>query len=266
MRTSIAITVLCGLLLGCRTAQRKNVATDNPVTITIRMNGITDDAVAKYKLEAQLKLCADTSGTLATGTTYKFSAHNIKKDTVCQVRLVGPKGSEAGVSFFPGSDDGLYFDATSVTIRQDETGALVADAYMQKHFTTTMNPQVSTWKIISTFKSDTALSPTCTCRLQCQPPIANDAALVQIGASPTDGKCTFDNVSSTPGAAISCNQIVVQCGDKLYAGTWPAPLPADTSAGKVNTLALINVLPATPTPEGDVVVVPEIHKTGTPVK
>lgn len=253
---------LAVLASSCRTGQRPNITVDNPIKVEIRMNGIDVKTIEAYHLVAQLKLCADTTGTLGLGTTYGFSAYSLKKDTVCQVRMTGPKAADAGVIFFSGTDDGLYFDSASVTIHEDQNGALTADAYLQKHFTTPIPPQTTVWKIDAPIKADVALNGSCTCRIECAPKIANDASLVTPSSNPLEGNCHFDNASSAQLLGTQCSSLVVQCGGNILAGKWAPPQAADASGGKSQTFTPIKVSPATPTPEGNVVINPEINKTG----
>lgn len=264
MRIPMILVSVVFLGTGCRLSQRPNVTADDPITVAVRMNGIDAATIDQYKLSAQMKLCADTTGTATIGTSYNFAVKGVKKDTVCQIRLVGAKGSDAGVSFFDGSEDGVYFDSTSVTIKEDITGGLSADAFLQKHFATKITAPSTTFRVDASVHAEIELVSTCTCRIHCTPALVNDASLVRVAATRKDATCSFDNVAVA--TASECTEMVVQCGDKVYAGKWPAALKIDTSAGKSTTLPVVNILAATPTADGSVIVNPEISKTGGPQK
>lgn len=249
-------------LTSCRTSQRKNFSTDQPVTVSITISGASNKDIERYQLTPQLKRCADTVGSLKSGSTYQFTATQLKKDTECDVRLTGPLASEAGVSFFSGTEDGVYYEAENVVLGADETGALVADAYMQKNFTSKISPNVSTWKIYAAFTSETSLSTACTCRIQCDPTITNDAALVsKLTNSNKQGHCVFDNAADSEASGASCIELVVQCASTIYLGRWPSAVSIETTGGKVNTLPQISIAPAALSEDGEVILKPEINKT-----
>jgi hypothetical protein len=224
------------------------------------MTGVQADTLAKYKLVAQMKQCSEATGTLISGTTFKFSGQLLRQDVVCTIRLIGPKAAEANVVFFDALEDGLYFEDSNVVIKEDQSGGLVANAFLEKRFTEALGPTTRTWRITAPIESSAPLENSCTCRIECSPEIINDASLVKVLAEKDKGTCTFDNAVDPELESTECSEMIVQCGEGLFVGKWLSPQKADTKSGGSEVFPTLKILPAVSTDEGDVIVIPEIKK------
>lgn len=261
MRFAALVLMACTGFTGCKTSQRANVAPNDPITIKVKMHGQDPAVMEQYKLVVQLALCGDATGVKSADGTYGFSVAGIQKDAVCQIRVVGPNSSTAGVHFFTG-EDGLYFTDTRLIIKQDADGALVGDAFLQKLFSTQINttPGTSTWSFDVPVKAPAPFTEVCTCIVDCAPDIANNAAAVAKGSAPGEGTCSFVNVAKTDTTAVECKKITVQCGATFYAAEWSPAAKIDATSGKKTTLPSTTLLPGVPTTDGDVAIDVQIVK------
>lgn len=247
-----------GLLLclsHCRTSARSSVTPDDPIAITVTLYQVTDADLNQYKLNVQMALCSDATGTKVEGTTYKFMVPSLARDTICQIHVVGAKGPAAGVQFYTNSD-GLYYKDDQVAIKADASGALKGDAYLQALFSPNLsNPLGSTtWQITAPVTSKTALTDTCTCNLDCTPDIKNHNALMAKGGSVNEGVCTFINLAYASVPSVQCSKLTLQCGEAFYAGVYNPPVSVEASANKSTKLPAVELQPGVPTTDGDVTI------------
>jgi hypothetical protein len=248
-------------LLGCRTTQRPTVTSEDPIAVTLRLHGVDAETITKYKLTAQLKLCFEASGKQLTSTTYVFMVEGVHRDTICQVRLVGPPSNESNVNFFSGTSDGVYFDAVSVVLTLNPDGGLGGDAFLQKHFSekTGITP-AAIYKVHAALVSEKTLSSSCTCRLTCEPTLVNDAAIVTPEAGTKNASCQFDNLVRKERDRHECNQLFVQCGPELFASSISPAAVIAAGPGVTTNIGPLTLNPAQVTPEGDVIIIPRINR------
>lgn len=240
-------------LSSCRTGARSSVSPDDPIAVNVTLYQVNEADINQYKLNVQMGLCSDATGTKVEGTTYKFQIQSIPKDTTCQIHLVGAKGSAAGVQFYTNSD-GLYYKDDQVVIKADTNGALRGDAYLQALFSPNSGnkPGTTTWQITAPVTAKTALVDTCTCNLDCSPTLTNHTALFVKGSTPNDGSCTFVNAVTAGVSSVQCTKMNVQCGEAFYAASYTPAANADATASKSTKLPSVELQPGVPSPEGDV--------------
>lgn len=245
--------VLLLTLSSCRTGARSSVSPDDPIAVNVTLYQVTEEDINQYKLNVQMALCSESTGTKVEGTTYKFQIQSIPKDTTCQIHLVGAKGPSAGVQFYT-NNDGLYYKDDQVVIKADPTGALRGDAYLQALFSPNAanKPGTTTWQITAPLTSKTALVETCTCNLDCSPNLANHTDLFKKGSTPNEGSCTFVNPSAASVPTVQCTKMNVQCGEAFYAASYSPAATADASGSKSTQLPSVELQPGIPSPEGDV--------------
>ena len=250
---SILSAALALTVSSCRTGARSSVSPDDPIAVNVTLYQVTDSDISQYKLNVQMALCSDATGTKVDGTTYKFQIASIPKDTTCQIHLVGAKSSAAGVQFYT-NNDGLYYKDDQVVIKADATGALKGDAYLQALFSPNTNnkPGTTTWQIVAPVTSKAALVDTCTCNLDCSPKLTNHTALFVKGNTPNDGSCTFVNASASGLTSVQCTKMNVQCGEAFYAASYSPAASADATANKSTSLPSVDLQPGVPSAEGDV--------------
>lgn len=242
-------------LVGCKTNARTSVAPDDPVSIAVTLYQVTESDIDTYKLNVQMGLCADSTGTKTQGTTYTFKVPSLANDTTCQIRLVGAKSTTSNVQFFSGKD-GLYYKDDEVLIKRDANGGLKGDAYVQALFTqpVTTQPGTTTYLVTAPITSKTPLVDICTCTLECSPQIKNDHAPLTKGSTASDGTCKYVNVTNPATPSVLCSKINLQCGEAFYAAVYNPAVTVDAKANKETTLPTIEVLPGVPTATGDVTI------------
>ena len=254
MTSTLCLTTLLPLT-GCKTSPRTSVTPDDPVSLSVTLYQVSEADIDTYKLNVQMALCAESTGVKAQGTTYTFKVPSLAKDTTCQIHLIGAKASDANVKFFTNSD-GLYYKDDQVTIKQDTTGGLKGDAYVQALFSQNIvtQPGSTTYQITAPITAKTALVDTCTCTLDCAPEIANHNALLAKGTTVNDGTCKFVNATVAGTTSVVCNKINLQCGEVFYAAVYNPAVTADAGANKTSTLPTIELQPGVPTTTGDVTI------------
>ncbi|MCX6119209.1 MAG: hypothetical protein NT027_16855 [Proteobacteria bacterium] len=248
-------------LSSCRTSREQNIAPGGSLQIKVMLNGVTKETIEEYQLTPKISKCADATGEMVSGTTYSFAVKAVKKGDVCALQLLGPKADKAGVNFFDSHSEGVYFEASSVTIFEEQNGALSAEAYLEKLFAKSVDVVGNkTFSVRVEFTGDATFKSTCTCRIKCAPNLINDAAVVQVTHSSNAGACDFVNAPFANTAMGACNQLIVHCDSSLYAGTWNPVASIDGSSGKANNLVKLTVAAAAPNSDGSVDIVPVIQK------
>jgi hypothetical protein len=247
MRKLIASSFLAFFALvsfnSCRTGLRAEQDASELITVKFRVAGLNRADKVRTDLTYSLSGCGSeaVSGTYDPSGSVTFQTRNIKKGDSCDLSVKSTSGATAGIEWF--SEPGLLYKAAKTPISSRE-GQLYGTAALQQMYSIAKAPTPNLVTLRASFKSPSALTDVCTCLLGTNPQLQNNVSVVE-KSSGTQGLCSFANNASPEYAKLETATLLVQCGQNIFKGNWPAGTFVNAAAAGSIPLAELTLTPAT---------------------